>query len=228
MQYAKRGDVSGFWRGEVKLDDDDAFRALIEEKRDSLSLPDYMNEERELLLGQAIALCTAWDPRDRDRLHIRRLLTRVAEGTDDERFQQMTYVPKSRRRSRMGAAPSRVPCRVGRRTRRRVQADRPRWHAVFGRRGRPARLRRQQANRRHSGIPLPRRDVRCRTRGAVLRHELRWVGREGVAKRFSLAEYQNRRLFDQGSPCEDARVVCGVQKPYRVAAHRPPGHLCGD
>lgn len=92
VQYAKRGDVSGFWRGEVKLDDDDAFRALIEEKRDSLSLPDYMNEERELLLGQAIALCTAWDPRDRDRLHIRRLLTRVAEGTDDERFQQMTYV----------------------------------------------------------------------------------------------------------------------------------------
>ncbi len=94
VQYAKRGDVSGFWRGEVKLDDDDAFRALIEEKRDSLSLPDYMNEERELLLGQAIALCTAWDPRDRDRLHIRRLLTRVAEGTDDERFQQMTYVPE--------------------------------------------------------------------------------------------------------------------------------------
>lgn len=95
VQYAKRGDVSGFWRGEVKLDDDDAFRALIEEKRDSLSLPDYMNEERELLLGQAIALCTAWDPRDRDRLHIRRLLTRVAEGTDDERFQQMTYVPEA-------------------------------------------------------------------------------------------------------------------------------------
>lgn len=94
VQYAKRGDVSGFWRGEVKLDDDDAFRALIEEKRDSLSLPDYMNEERELLLGQAIALCTAWDPRDRDRLHIRRLLTRVAESTDDERFQQMTYVPE--------------------------------------------------------------------------------------------------------------------------------------
>lgn len=94
VRYAKRGDVSGFWRGEVKLDDDDAFRALIEEKRDSLSLPDYMNEERELLLGQAIALCTAWDPRDRDRLHIRRLLTRVAEGTDDERFQQMTYVPE--------------------------------------------------------------------------------------------------------------------------------------
>lgn len=94
VQYAKRGDVSGFWRGEVKLDDDDAFRALIEEKRDSLSLPDYMNEERELLLGQAIALCTAWDPRDRDRLHIRCLLTRVAEGTDDERFQQMTYVPE--------------------------------------------------------------------------------------------------------------------------------------
>lgn len=94
VQYAKRGDVSGFWRGEVKLDDDDAFRALIEEKRDSLSLPDYMNEERELLLGQAIALCTAWDPRDRDRLHIRRLLTRVAEGADDERFQQMTYVPE--------------------------------------------------------------------------------------------------------------------------------------
>ena len=94
VQYAKRGDVSGFWRGEVKLDDDDAFRALIEEKRDSLSLPDYMNEERELLLGQAIALCTAWDPRDRDRLHIRRLLMRVAEGTDDERFQQMTYVPE--------------------------------------------------------------------------------------------------------------------------------------
>lgn len=94
VQYAKRGDVSGFWRGEVKLDDDDAFRALIEEKRDSLSLPDYMNEERELLLGQAIALCTAWDPRDRDRLHIRRLLTRVAEGTDDERFQRMTYVPE--------------------------------------------------------------------------------------------------------------------------------------
>lgn len=94
VQYAKRGDVSGFWRGELKLDDDDAFRALIEEKRDSLSLPDYMNEERELLLGQAIALCTAWDPRDRDRLHIRRLLTRVAEGTDDERFQQMTYVPE--------------------------------------------------------------------------------------------------------------------------------------
>lgn len=94
VQYAMRGDVSGFWRGEVKLDDDDAFRALIEEKRDSLSLPDYMNEERELLLGQAIALCTAWDPRDRDRLHIRRLLTRVAEGTDDERFQQMTYVPE--------------------------------------------------------------------------------------------------------------------------------------
>lgn len=94
VQYAKRGDVSGFWRGEVKLDDDDAFRALIEEKRDSLSLPDYMNEERELLLGQAIALCTAWDPRDRDRLHIRRLLTRVAEGKDDERFQQMTYVPE--------------------------------------------------------------------------------------------------------------------------------------
>lgn len=94
VQYAKRGDVSGFWRGEVKLDDDDAFRALIEEKRDSLSLPDYMNEERELLLGQAIALCTAWDPRDRDCLHIRRLLTRVAEGTDDERFQQMTYVPE--------------------------------------------------------------------------------------------------------------------------------------
>ena len=94
VQYAKRGDVSGFWRGEVKLDDDDVFRALIEEKRDSLSLPDYMNEERELLLGQAIALCTAWDPRDRDRLHIRRLLTRVAEGTDDERFQQMTYVPE--------------------------------------------------------------------------------------------------------------------------------------
>lgn len=94
VRYAKRGDVSGFWRGEVKLDDDDAFRALIEEKRDSLSLPDYMNEERELLLGQAIALCTAWDPRDRDCLHIRRLLTRVAEGTDDERFQQMTYVPE--------------------------------------------------------------------------------------------------------------------------------------
>lgn len=94
VQYAKRGDVSGFWRGEAKLDDDDAFRALIEEKRDSLSLPDYMNDERELLLGQAIALCTAWDPRDRDRLHIRRLLTRVAEGTDDERFQQMTYVPE--------------------------------------------------------------------------------------------------------------------------------------
>lgn len=94
VQYAKRVDVSGFWRGEVKLDDDDAFRALIEEKRDSLSLPDYMNEDRELLLGQAIALCTAWDPRDRDRLHIRRLLTRVAEGTDDERFQQMTYVPE--------------------------------------------------------------------------------------------------------------------------------------
>ena len=94
VRYVKRGDVSGFWRGEVKLDDDDAFRALIEEKRDSLSLPDYMNEERELLLGQAIALCTAWDPRDRDRLHIRRLLTRVAEGTDDERFQQMTYVPE--------------------------------------------------------------------------------------------------------------------------------------
>lgn len=94
VQYAKHGDVSGFWRGEVKLDDDDAFRALVEEKRDSLSLPDYMNEERELLLGQAIALCTAWDPRDRDRLHIRRLLTRVAEGTDDERFQQMTYVPE--------------------------------------------------------------------------------------------------------------------------------------
>ena len=94
VRYVKRGDVSGFWRGEVKLDDDDAFRALIEEKRDSLSLPDYMNEERGLLLGQAIALCTAWDPRDRDRLHIRRLLTRVAEGTDDERFQQMTYVPE--------------------------------------------------------------------------------------------------------------------------------------
>lgn len=94
VQYAKRGDVSGFWRGEVKLDADDAFRALIEEKRDSLSLPDYMNEECELLLGQAIALCTAWDPRGRDRLHIRRLLTRVAKGTDDERFQQMTYVPE--------------------------------------------------------------------------------------------------------------------------------------
>lgn len=94
VRYVKRGDVSGFWRGEVKLDDDDAFRALIEEKRDSLSLPDYMNEERELLLGQAIALCTAWGPRDRDRLHIRRLLTRVAEGADDERFQQMTYVPE--------------------------------------------------------------------------------------------------------------------------------------
>ncbi|MDM8246647.1 BspA family leucine-rich repeat surface protein [Collinsella tanakaei] len=92
VSYAKRGKVSGFWRGDVKLEDDDALRVLIEEKRDSLSLPGYMDGERELLLSQAIALCTAWDPRDRDRLHIRRLLKRVAEGAGDERFQQMTYV----------------------------------------------------------------------------------------------------------------------------------------
>ena len=94
VEYAARSYVPGFWRGNTLLKEDEAFRILIEEKHRGLGLPDYMSEEDELLLGQAIALCTAWDPRDRDRRHIRRLLSRVAEGVDDERFQQMTYVPE--------------------------------------------------------------------------------------------------------------------------------------
>ncbi len=94
VEFAERGGASGFWRGDTLLDDQEAFRVLIEEKRRGLSLPGYMNEEGELLLSQAIELCTAWDPRERDRLHIRRLLKRVAEGAgDDARFMRMTYVP---------------------------------------------------------------------------------------------------------------------------------------
>ena len=97
VSFGARGGHIGYWHEERLIGADEAYRILLAEKHDGIGLPASQDGACERLLDEAIRRCTAWDPRNRDRDAIRRLLEQAAPGsggTSASDRTQATQVPQ--------------------------------------------------------------------------------------------------------------------------------------
>ena len=97
VSFGTRGGHIGYWHEERLIGADEAYRMLLAEKRDGIGLPAPQDGACGRLLDEAIRRCTAWDPRNRDRDAIRRLLEQAAPGpggTSASDQTQATQVPQ--------------------------------------------------------------------------------------------------------------------------------------
>ena len=84
-------------KGERIPNEDDALNEALKDKREPLNLEALRDSrgnlsEQDQLLSEIIELCTAWDPRDRDK-HFDDIRRKLAELLSDDSFQWMPVIP---------------------------------------------------------------------------------------------------------------------------------------